>query len=90
MKYKDEENGKIYATREEAKKYYLNSIVNDSYYLADIASDYGPGYGNIISWIEEKGLLKELYLTFKDMFDYGAEKFAEHWVDAFLEEVEEE
>ena len=32
---------------------------------------------------------KELYLTFKDMFDYGAEKIAECWVDD-LEEMEEE
>ena len=89
MMYKDWENGKIYATKEEAKKDYLNSIINDSYYLADIASDYGPGYGNIISWIEEKGLLKEFYLTFKDMFDHGAEKFAECWTDD-LEEIEED
>ena len=89
MKYKDWENGKIYATKEEAKKDYLNTIINDSYYLADIVSDYGPGYGNIISWIEEKGLLKEFYLTFKDIFDEGIEEVVECWVDD-LEEVEED
>ena len=89
MMYKDWENGKIYATKEEAKKDYLNTIINDSYYLADIASDYGPRYGNIISWIEEKGLLKEFYLAFQENFDEGAERFADAWVED-LDEVEEE
>lgn len=87
--YKDWENRKLYATKEEAKKDYLNSIVNDSYYLADIAFNYGPGSTSIIDWINKKGLLKEFYLAFKENFDEGAEKIAEYWVND-LEEVEEE
>lgn len=86
MMYKDWENGRIYTTKEEAKKDYLNNIINDSDYLADIAFDYGPGFGSVIKWIESQGLLKKFYLDFKDIFDYGAEHLAECW----LEDLEED
>lgn len=89
MKYKDWENGKTYATKEEAKKDYLNTLTTTAWGLAEIAFDDGPGYLPIIEWIKEKGLLKEFYLAFKEEFDECAEKFAECWIDD-LEEVEEE
>lgn len=89
MKYRDWQNEKVYATKEEAKKDYLNEILNSDYYLADIASEFGPGLGNITEWLKEKSMLKDLYLAFKDWFDEGAEKFAEVWLED-LEEIEEE
>lgn len=89
MMYKDWENEKIYATKEEAKKDYINEMLNSDYGLADIASAFGPGLDDITEWLKEKGMLKDLYFAFKDWFDEGAEKFAEVWLED-LEEVEEE
>ena len=87
--YKDWENEKIYATKEEAKKDYLNTLTTTPWGLAEIAFDFGPGRECIIEWIEETGLLREFYLAFQENFDEGAERFAESWVED-LEEVEEE
>lgn len=87
--YKDWENEKIYATKEDAKKDYLNSLTTTPWGLAEIAFNFGPGRESIIEWIEEKGLLKEFYLAFQENFDEGAEKFAEMWVED-LEEVKED
>lgn len=89
MMYKDWQNEKVYATKEEAKKDYINTMLNSDYYLAEIAYDFGPGLGNITEWLKEKGMLKDLYLAFKDWFDEGAEKFAEAWLED-LEEIEDE
>ncbi len=84
--YKDWNNEKLYATKEEAKKDYLKELTTTSWGLAEIAFDFGPGCQSIIEWIEEKGLLKDFYLAFKENFDEGAEKFSEDW----LEDLEEE
>lgn len=89
MKYKDWENEKIYATKEEAKKDYLNTLTTTTWGLTEIALDFGPCCESIIEWIEEKGLLKEFYLAFQESFDMGAERFATAWVED-LEEAEEE
>jgi len=89
MMYKDWENGKIYATKEEAKKDYLNTLTTTPWGLTEIAFDFGPGCQSIIEWIEEKGLLKEFYLAFQENFNEGAERFADAWVED-LDEVEEE
>lgn len=85
--YKDWENEKLYATKEEAKKDYLNTLTTTPWGLAEIAFDFGPGSQSIIEWINEKGLLKEFYLAFQENFDEGAERFATAWVED-LEEVE--
>ena len=85
--YKDWENEKIYATKEEAKKDYLKTLTTTTWGLAEITFDFGPGSQSIIEWIEEKGLLKEFYLAFQENFDEGAERFATAWVED-LEEVE--
>ena len=89
MKYKDWENEKVYATKEEAKKDYLNTLTTTSWGLAEIAFDFGPGREPIIKWIEEKGLLKEFYLAFQENFDDGADHFSEMWLED-LEEIEED
>lgn len=89
MKYYDCVNEKHYATKEEAKKDYLNTLTTTPWGLTEIAFDYGPGYQTIFEWIKEKGLLKEFYLAFKEDFDEYAERFAEFWLED-LEEVEEE
>jgi len=87
--YKDWENEKIYATKEEAKKDYLNILTTTPWGLAEIAFDFGPNCESIIEWIEKKGLLKEFYLAFRENFDEGAERFANYWLED-LEEVEED
>ena len=84
--YKDWNNEKLYATKEEAKKDYLNTLTTTPWGLAEIAFDFGPGSQSIIEWINEKGLLKDFYLDFKESFDEGAEKFSEDWLED-LEEV---
>ena len=89
MKYKDWENEKIYATKEEAKKDYLDTLTTTAWGLAEIAFDFGPGSTTIIEWIKEKGLLQEFYLAFQEEFDDGAERFADAWVED-LEEIEDE
>lgn len=88
MRYYDWNDEKFYATKEEAKKDYLNTLTTTPWGLAEIAFDYGPGYQDIFEWIKEKGLLKEFYLAFQDDFNEGAERFADAWVED-LEEVEE-
>lgn len=88
MRYYDWNDEKFYATKEEAKKDYLNTLTTTPWGLAEIAFDYGPGCQSIIEWIEEKGLLKEFYLAFQENFDEGAERFATAWVED-LEEADE-
>lgn len=85
--YKDWENEKLYATKEEAKKDYLKTLTTTTWGLADIAFNSGPGCQTIIEWINDKGLLKEFYLAFQEIFDESAEQIADCWLED-LEEVE--